>query len=195
MGLGPLPAREYDRALNSEVERLLYQIDVVVMDATGLIDSLDEEALNRSPGQGRWSAGQSIEHLNITHRLALPLFKEAIAAGRAAGTLSEGPFSYGFLSRMMLRMVEPPVRLRIKAPAAFQPSERVSGEKLATDFETLHREAQELLRSANGLDLARIRVRSAFSNWVHYNLGMGFWILAAHDRRHIRQAREAAGGR
>ena len=185
-----LPVREYDRTVNSEIERLLYQVDVIRMDSRGLLAEANEEQLNWSPAPGRWSAGQCFAHLNITHQKWLPLFEEAIEAGRAKGMLSEGPYTYGFLSRMFLRAMEPPPGMKVKAPKAFRPPERVEREALLAEFEEHHERAAEAMRSANGLDLARINIASAFSKHVKYSLGMGFWLLAAHDRRHIWQARE-----
>ncbi len=46
------------------------------------------------------------------------------------------------------------------------------------------------LHEANGLDLSKIKMTSAFSNAVKYQLGMGFWITLAYDRRHIWQTRQ-----
>jgi hypothetical protein len=45
------------------------------------------------------------------------------------------------------------------------------------------------LRQANGLDLARARVRSPVGAWLRFSLGAGFALMAAHERRHIWQAR------
>jgi hypothetical protein len=46
------------------------------------------------------------------------------------------------------------------------------------------------LRQANGIDLARARVRSPAPYWVPIPLGSGFAFAAAHERRHLWQARE-----
>ena len=192
-----LPQRDYDRSINSEIERLLYQSNVILMDAKGLASGANE-LLIWTPGRGQWSATQCLEHLNITHRRWQPLFERAIHSAREQKVLSDGPYSYGFFSRMFLRMTEPPAKFRLKAPGSFQPPNELTAQKVMAEFEQHHRELEKLIRAANGLDLARIRVTSAFSKYVRYSLGMGFWILLAHDRRHIRQAREVlqqAGGR
>jgi hypothetical protein len=44
------------------------------------------------------------------------------------------------------------------------------------------------LRQANGLDLARARVRSPVSKWIVMPLGTGFAAMTAHERRHLWQA-------
>ncbi len=186
-----LPAREYDRSINSEVERLLHQNEVVVMDARGLAAGLTGEQFNWVPETGGWSAGQCLEHLNITHGKWLPLFEEAIRQGREKGMFSDGPFIYGFLSRMFLRILEPPVRrMKAPAPAGFHPEGELDPTRVVKEFEGCHARQKDALMAANGLNLEKIRVPSAFSKRLSYSLGMGFWINLAHDRRHIWQARQ-----
>ena len=185
-----LPKREYDRSVNSEIERLLYQNSVILMDAKGLTSGVDDAQLNWTAGKGAWSANQCLEHLNITHRLWQPILEKAIDSAKAREVLSDGPYSYGFFSRLFLRMAEPPAKLRIKTTAPFRPAGELAAQTLIAEFEERHERLNGTIRSANGLDLARIRVRSAFSKYVRFSLGMAFWILLAHDRRHIWQARQ-----
>jgi hypothetical protein len=45
------------------------------------------------------------------------------------------------------------------------------------------------LRQANGVDLARARVRIPISSWVRIPLGSGFQLMIVHSRRHLAQAR------
>ena len=45
------------------------------------------------------------------------------------------------------------------------------------------------LRQANGVDLARARVRMPVSGWLQIPLGSGFALLVAHARRHLAQAK------
>ena len=82
-----LPAREYDRTMNSEIERLLYQNHINTIDAEGLVGDLNEEQLLWRPAPNQWSVGECLEHLNITHRQWLPLMEDASREGRDRGTL------------------------------------------------------------------------------------------------------------
>jgi hypothetical protein len=61
---------------------------------------------------------------------------------------------------------------------------------LTAEWERTHDQFADLLKDANGLDLARIKVTSPALRLLKYGLGMGFWIWTAHDRRHLWQARE-----
>ena len=187
----PLPRRAPDQKLNPELERLAYQMKVVRQDAEGLIIGLTEEQVKWRPGADRWSVAECYEHLNQTNRKMAEALETSIRAGRQANQLSEGPFTYGFLSRYFLRIMEPPVKSRFKAPGAFVP--QANGKQWATildDWRTTHDRLNGLVLEAQGLDLARIKTTSPASSWIRYPLGIGFWIQAAHDRRHIWQARE-----
>lgn len=185
-----LPPRPPERPVNSEIERLLYQVSVIKMDARGLAGGLTHQQFNWRPAPGAWSVGQCFDHLNGFNRRWLPILEEAIERGRAQGLLHPGPYSYGFLSRWFLANVEPPAKRKFRAPRSFEPSRDCDVDAVMSEFAVLHERLEELLRTADGLDLARIRVRSPASRWIRFSLGMSFWLMAAHDRRHIYQARD-----
>ena len=46
------------------------------------------------------------------------------------------------------------------------------------------------LRQANGVDLAKARVQSPANRWVRLDLGAGFALMVAHERRHLWQAQQ-----
>lgn len=186
----PLPRRAPDAKLNSELERLSYQMKVIRQDAEGLVVGLTEEQLNWRPAPDKWSVAHCYEHLNQTNAKMAQALETSIRAGRQANQLSDGPFTYGFLSRYFLRIMEPPVKRRFAAPAAFIPANGKPWSKIMEDWRATHDRINALVADANGLDLARIKTTSPASSWIRYPLGIGFWIQAAHDRRHIWQARE-----
>jgi hypothetical protein len=186
----PLPPRPPDKKLNPELERILYQLKVIRQEAEGLVVGLDDSQRNWRPAADRWSVAECFAHLNEANRKMADRIQDSIQQGRAANQLSEGPFSYGFLSRLFHRMMEPPVKTRFKAPQAFQAAPAQSWEKIQADWKSTHDKLDDLLLQANGLDLAKVKTKSPASSWVRYPLGMAFWIQAAHDRRHLWQARQ-----
>jgi hypothetical protein len=135
--------------------------------------------------------GQCFDHLNVSNARFLFNFEQAIEEGRKGGLTHDGPYRYGFLARWFFRQMEPPVKRRFKAPAIMRPGDdRKTFEQLKTEWDRTHARLQEILRSASGLDLARVKVVSPASNFVKYSVGIGFWIQTAHDRRHLWQARQ-----
>ncbi len=186
----PLPPREHESTLNPEVDRLIYQVKVIQQDADGIAYAITDEEFNWSPGPGRWSVAQCLDHLNAVNRKFFEKLREAVSAGRRDGVLDEGPYSYGVVSRWFFRINEPPPRRKFKAPKKFAPAQRKSAAEVMPEFTAQHAELIELLKQASGLDLVRVRCALPGLPLLKLNLGMAFWSVTAHDRRHIYQARE-----
>lgn len=64
--------------------------------------------------------------------------------------------------------------------------------KTLEQFRLANRELVRLANSARGLDMRRIRVVSPVTRLWKWSLAAVFAVCAAHDRRHLYQAREAA---
>ncbi len=186
----PLPPRKIESALNPEIERLLFQLKVVREDGSGLIDGLSEEQFHWSPEPGRWSMAQCFDHMNVSNTLLRKTFESAVADGKRRGVLGDGPYVYGFLARYFMKMVAPPVKRRFKAPKSFAPGPKKTLAEIREEWEQTHADLDQVLRSASGVDIARVKVTSPAASFIRYSLGAGFWIQTAHDRRHIWQARE-----
>lgn len=184
----PLPARPAHPSFNPEIERLLYQLQVVIGDADGILYGLTGDQFNWRAAAGQWSVGQCFEHLNRVNQVFTENLRVAIEEGRRKGWLNEGPYSYNFLSRWFMRQVEPPLRRKFKTPARFAPPEKLSPDEVKSEFMRLHERVGDLLKGASGLDLVRTKAASLMPV-LKFNLGMTFWIVFAHDRRHIAQAR------
>ncbi len=177
--------------LNVAIQDLIDQNRLIQQDAEALAGGLSDAQFNWAAEPGRWSIAQCLDHLNITNTKELALIDAAIARGRAEVKRGEGPYHYGLLSRLFRRSLEPPVRLKwMKAPRPFQPAPQKSVAEVTAEFRAVHERLIASLERSNGLDLVSVKVPSAFSDRVHYALGMAFWILAAHDRRHLWQARQ-----
>ncbi len=185
-----LPERKPDPIASAEIERLLYQAGVVKMDACGLTSTLTEEQFHWKPSPEAWSVGECFDHLNLTGRLWFPRLEEAVERGRAQGLLSEGPFVYGWLSRWLLAKTEPPPKRRFPTPSRLRPKGGRPPSEVMREFLELHERLERLLRAADGLDLARIRVPTPSFRLLHFSLGISLWLLLAHERRHIYQARQ-----
>ena len=90
--------------------------------------------------------------------------------------------------------MEPPPKRRMKAPPVFAIT---AGSGLNTDvvlreFEGAGATWSELLESARGLDLKRIRVASPANRLFKFPIGGYFRISVAHERRHLWQADQVA---
>ncbi|MGH9847031.1 MAG: DinB family protein [Blastocatellia bacterium] len=175
--------------LIAELNGYYRQIGEIKQDAEDLIRGLDDEQFNWRPAPNRWAIGDCLEHLNITARLYWPILAEAIMRSRTSGMMSAGPFKHGWLGNRVVRSAEPPVKMRFKAPRRFRPLSNQPLNQVWSQFISFQDRMRELLREANGVDLARTKVPLPATNLIKLSLGQGFALVAAHERRHLWQAR------
>lgn len=160
-------------------------------DAQDVAAGLGREQLWWRPGTDRWSVGECLDHLVRTGEAYLEALDEAIAEGRRRDRVAEGPHRPGLVGRWLTRLLEPPPGLGVPAPARIRPSRPPAGrdpDPLAA-FLALRGRLAERLEAADGLDLARVRVTSPFFAFLSFDLGSAFRVVAAHERRHLWQAR------
>ena len=175
--------------MDSQIEGLTLQVQAATQDVPGLVGGLAGDQFNWVPAPGRWSIGQCLEHLNITTERYLPVFSKAIAEARASGRTSQVPLTLGFFERWFLQSMEPPARMKFKAPKAFVATTPLPVEATVARWNTLQAAFSDCIRSAEGLDFRRVKVRSQFGP-ISFSLGGTFLILLAHERRHLWQAKE-----
>jgi len=175
---------------NAEVADYIRQVEAIKADAVALASRLGDEPFNWQPGPNRWSAGQCLEHLNITHRAMLPRMREAAERTRASGRRAAGATRHGFLMRWFINGMEPPPKRRYRTGAGFVPPSDVSREPVLAEFTKLHDDLLRLLEQLDGYDLGAAKVQSPFAKWLRYKLGSAIALQMAHDRRHLWQARE-----
>jgi hypothetical protein len=79
--------------------------------------------------------------------------------------------------------------LRRKAPEEILPGSGRTRREILAAFRAYQVQYIDRLRQANGVDLARARVRMPVSGWLRIPLGSGFALMVVHSRRHLAQAR------
>jgi hypothetical protein len=181
--------------LAPEVDNYRQQFERLAAEADALVAPLSEEQFSWRPTPGSWSVAECIDHLNVTARLFLPQLDESIADATRRGLYGEGPFAHDLVGRIFVRTMEPPSRIKVKAPTSFQPAQRTRPEIMAA-FRAYQVQFVDRLRQASGLDLRRAKVSSPASSWIKMSLNSGFALMAAHERRHLWQAQRviAASG-
>jgi len=176
-------------ALAREIEQFRQQFEELSQQADALVGPLSDAQFLWQPSPTSWSIAECIEHLNTTARLYLPELDEAIANAIRRGTYGEGPFSYNVFGRFFTAAMEPPARIRVASPTAFHPLPTRPRSEVMAAFRAYQVQFVDRLRQANGLNLARAKVRSPTYPWLRFSLGSGFALMLAHERRHLWQAR------
>lgn len=183
-------ATRVDEPLVADLQDYRRQIEAVSEDARDLLAGLSEAQVNWRPTAAHWSIAECLDHLTVTNRKLMEGIEAAIEDARSKGLTGRGPFRYGIIGNMVVRSMEPPAKIKFKAPKTFKPRPDQSLEVVARDFFETQNELQRLILEANGLNLARVKVTSPVTNLIKLSLGQSFGLIASHERRHLWQARQ-----
>ena len=173
------------------------QFETTEREALAIAGSLSDAEFNWQPAPGSWSIGQCLQHLATGTDRVLPAIDRAIATALERQLMAQGPVRYGFFARMMVTSMEPPVKWRMKTNRIFQPgTEELRRDAVLAELTASRGRILERVRQSTGLNLKRAIVVSPVSRLIRVPLGAYLAFLAAHDRRHLwqaRQVREASG--
>jgi hypothetical protein len=156
--------------------------------AQHLVDTTEPRLFTVRPHPSNWSAAECLAHLSLSSESFLPILRAAIDPAGDRGTTQA---SMDWLGAILRWFLEPPVRKRVKTAAPFVPRAVRAKAEAMNEFASLQRQVLELLRSAKGLDLRKLKIVSPFNSRMKYNVYSAFRIIAAHQRRHLWQAEQA----
>ena len=172
--------------LAPEIDEFRYHFEQLSAEADALTAPLTDEQFNWRPSTDGWSIAECLDHLNATARVYLPALDEGISEAIRRGVYGEGPFKYNWLGRLSLHFSE---ALRWKASDEVKPGEGRTRREIIAAFRAYQVQYIDRLRQANGVDLARARVRVPLNSWLRIPLGSGFALMVTHARRHLAQAK------
>jgi hypothetical protein len=176
-------------ALAREIDEFRRQFEQISADAEALVTPLADDQFAWKPTPHSWSIAECLEHMNATARAYLPAIDEGIADAIRHGAYAEGPFQYNVIGRLFSHMMEPPARPRLRTNPDKEPGPQRPKRETLAGFRAYQVQYIDRLRQANGIDLTRSCVRSPLLSWIRIPLGSAFASMAAHERRHLWQAR------
>lgn len=175
-----------------QLEQFRHQIQKIQSQAEDLTRGLTEAQFNWRPVPDHWSIEECLAHLTIVGQWEVRAIEEAIDDGRSRGLTANGPFRYGSIDRLIVDLSGPGAdgrpRLRLPAPRHFIPVHGQPITAVVPTFRHLQRQLGIQLDRAEGLDLARVKVKTPISRVLRLSLGMMFAQIIAHEQRHIVQA-------
>jgi len=175
-----------------QVDALVVELRAVSADASRLSAEFSARELGQAPAASAWSAADNLMHLTIAARALAPRMTKTLGKLSDAGRHRDGPSRADWFGRLYAWALEPPVRVRVRAPRPFVPPAGTSADEALPAFLAEQDRLITLAERSVGLDLASRKVPSPVSRYVRYNVYSAFRILTAHERRHLWQARRAA---
>ena len=172
-----------------ELAQYRRQFEEVAAQAKTLTSGLSEAQFNWRPSPNEWSIEECLAHLTMVGQHEIKLIENALQAARKKGLTGTGPFRYGFIERSILRQTEPPVRRKFSAPRRFRPVHMQPITAILPTFLHLQSQLERMVEQCEGLHLARVKVATPVTRLLKFSLGITLAQTAAHERRHLEQAR------
>jgi hypothetical protein len=167
-----------------QLDTVLKQIEEVTLRAKKLLAGRSQTDLTSSVESASWSVAQCLDHLAQTTNAFIPAISSAIA--RSPRLTTNRALRTGALTRVFIRNLQPPYRLRFKVPAPLVP--RQHDFNSAWDaFEKSQAQLAKTIRSAAGLAIDQVRVESPVYARFSYNVYGALRMLTAHEFRHLWQ--------
>jgi len=144
---------------------------------------------------GSWSVAQCLDHLATSNRLYLRAMQSPADRALTDGRRRRGPARPGFVGGWFVRMLEPPVRPRLRgtAPQQIRPRPSPPLADARDQFLASQREVVTFLETYADIDLAGVAFPNPFVRGVRFSLATGLHVIAAHARRHLWQAWRVRG--
>lgn len=174
---------------DSQTEVYRRQFEAIQQQANEVTEKLTETSFNWRPSPAEWSIEECLAHLVMVGQWEVRAIEQAIDRGKERSINGQGPFPYGPLDRYVVGQTEPPVRTSRRTPRHFTP---LHGQPLTAVMPTFHHVQSQLilqLGRAEGLHLRRVKVQTPISRFLKLSLGAMFEQIAAHERRHLEQAK------
>jgi DinB superfamily len=167
-----------------QLETVLNQAEDVTLKARDLVVGRSQTKLTTSLESASWSVAQCLDHLAQTTNAFVPALSSGIAC--APRLTTNRALRTGALTRLFIRNLEPPYRLRLKVLAPLVPRQRDFNSAWAA-FEESQTQFAKTIQSAAGLAIDRVRVESPVYARFSYSVYGAFRMLTAHQRRHLWQ--------
>jgi len=186
--LRAIPARTTGtRVSTGQLETVVNQVETVTLKARRLVGGHCGADLTTSLESASWSVAQCFDHLARTTNAFLPAISSAIAL--APRLTANRALRTGTLTRLFIRNLEPPYRLRFKVLAPLVPCDDDFASAWNA-FELSQAELTKTIQSAFGLAVDLVRVKSPVYGGFSYNVYGALRMLAAHERRHLWQIQQ-----
>jgi len=169
------------------LRKFLVEAPLLIETTNKQFSGLSETQINWKPSEEKWSIGECIEHLDVTHKLYNSKIKELQRLFKDSG---EGSlkFKHTFSGRMILKYVDPNSTTRSKTFKIFKPSMRQINTNTISSFCEEVEMMISFAEKLHGVDLKKLKISSPVSKLLKMNIGDALLINLYHDKRHLNQA-------
>ena len=174
--------------LELTIPEILDEAEAITRDVQSTFGLLNAEQLNWKPDADRWSVAQCLDHLISANREMLPAFDTTINGTKRTTFFERVPFLPGLFGRMMVKVVAPDGKRKLKATPAAAPSASALDPRIVEQFVAHQQEVIGKMKAIQNLNPATIVMTSPFAGFITYSLLDACRIIVVHERRHFQQA-------
>ena len=178
-------------ALPPDLQSFRDQIDAADRAGAALAGSVTDEQFRWQPHEGRgWSIGQCLEHLALMNKHYAAAVRAGVDDGHRRNLRRAGPGRSTFFGQWFVRSMEPPVKMKGKAPKVGRWPQNKPRDEILRSYHESHEMIRELIADAADVDLTRATFQNPFIRFIRMRVVTGLGVLTAHDRRHLWQAEQ-----
>lgn len=178
-------------ALHPDLQALLRAIDAAEADARSLVAGLTEAQGTWQPGGGtRWSVAQCLDHLATINTFYMDYFQPILERARTHGRGRFAGVRPTWFGRQFVRILEPPVNMKAKAPSNAQPQSQIPVTTALQRYLTSHDAYRRLVEVANDVDVNAVVAPNPWIKVARMRVATALLVVPAHDRRHLWQAHQ-----
>jgi len=148
---------------------------------------LNEDQLNRKPSPDKWSIGECIDHLIVSHDQYLKKIRNVNVNGFSKSE-DNRVYKHTIWGKLLVDSVSPQTIKKKKTFKVFYPKHKLIKRSVLDDYDRSLDDFVKIAERFKGYDLNKIKISSPVSGFIRLNLGDAFLIHLNHDRRHINQA-------
>jgi len=175
--------------LPADLQRIVDDILAIERRADEIAAPLSEEQFQWQPDGGRrWSVAQCLDHLAVGAEVYVATIRPVVDEARRRGVPRRGPATPGFFGRKFVNSLEPPVKMRGKAPNKILPRPKRTRAEIMMSFHDAHAAFRRLIEESGELDTNAVTFSNPFLTFVKMRLSTAFHVIPAHGRRHLWQA-------
>ncbi len=166
----------------------LAETEAIAADAQRAFSRLNAEQLNWKPGAESWSVAQCLDHLLNANQEMFGPMDEKMAGAKRPRFFERLPVLPGLSGKMMIKIVSPDFKQKLKAPRDARPSASAIDTEIVNRFLAQQRELASRINRLEQAGGARVVMTSPFAGFVAYSLLDACRLIVAHERRHLAQA-------
>ncbi len=174
---------------NEYLNVVIAQLEQVSKSSKDEFGNLNYEQLNWKPHPKKWSVGQCLDHLIVTNKLYIEIFKKLLAGNREMNFFEKRGWLLDFWGKMVLKSTLPEPTLKAKTMAPFEPAKSDIPDSIVEDFVEQNRDLAELIKQLDSFSHSEIVISSPVAKFITYTLKTACTVLGNHGERHFNQAK------